>query len=101
MARVEDAICPNAFAKICSDNDICAQWAGKDIDWPDGGVYGFGVTFPPPPNFVPDGQDHRPVVPPAGCLRDPGWNAPLIRAKQQLLGACADTPIPPAQFCGG
>ncbi len=92
-----------AFTKICNDNDICARWAGKDIDWPDGGVYGFGVTFPPPPDFVPDDQDHRPVVPPAGCLRQsaPGWNAPLIRAKQQLLGACADTPIPPAQFCGG
>ena len=87
--------------KLCKDHDICGQWAGKDIDWPDGGVYGFGVTFPP--NFVADDQDHRPLGPPAGCIRrdDPGWNVPLIRAKDELLGACADTPIPPAQFCGG
>jgi len=64
-----------------------------------GGVYGFGVTFPD--KFVVDDQDHRPKDPPAGCVRqgDPGWNAPLVRAPRALLGACADTPIPAAQFC--
>jgi hypothetical protein len=38
------------------------------------------------------------------CLRqksDPGWNTPLIRAPDDLLGACAATPIPAAQFCAG
>ena len=39
-------------AKPCKDKDLCAKWAGKDIDWPDGGVYAFGVTFPSADNFV-------------------------------------------------
>ncbi len=103
-SRKKDCVCneDGDFAKICKDNDLCGQWAGKDVDWPDGGVYGFGVTFPGPEKFVADDQDHRPLGPPAGCIRQsaPGWNAPLIRAQGKLLGACADTPIPPARFCG-
>jgi hypothetical protein len=104
------------FSKICEDNDLCAKWAGKDVDWPSGtsgtnprgGAYAFGLKFPPacksrgqPGCFVADDQDHRPAPP---CLHqsDPGWNAPLIRApNKDLLGDCATTPIPPAQFCAG
>jgi len=54
-----------AFAKLCKANNICGQWAGKDIDWPDGGAYGFSVTFRAD---VADDRDHRPTVPPARCL---------------------------------
>jgi hypothetical protein len=99
---------PNSdFVDICRDNDLCGKWAGKDVDWPDGGAYAFGLKFPPACQspgqqgcFVADDQDHRPMP---RCLRqsDPGWNAPLIRAPDALLGACATTPIPPAQFCAG
>ncbi len=87
------------FVNICKDNDICGRWAGKDIDWPDGGAYGFGVRFPD--GFVADDQDHRPAPPPGGCIRqtDRGWDVPLAHTKDKLLGACKDTPITPPQFC--
>jgi hypothetical protein len=87
-----------AFLEICEDSDLCGKWAGEDVDWPDGGAYAFGLKFPS--TFVADDQDHRPTP---RCLRqsEPGWNAPLIRAPDKLLGACAVTPIPPAQFCAG
>jgi hypothetical protein len=91
------------FVDICKDNDLCAKWAGKDVDWPSGtppygGAYAFGLKFPS--SFVADDQNHRPMP---RCLKsvDPGWNAPLIRAPDELPGACATTPIPPAQFCAG
>jgi hypothetical protein len=87
------------FEKICKDNDICGRWAGKDIDWPAGGVYGFGVRFPD--GFVADDQDHRPAPPPGGCVRqtDAGWDVPLVYTKDALRGACKGTPISPRQFC--
>jgi hypothetical protein len=91
------------FLDICEDNDLCGKWAGKDVDWPSGtdpygGAYAFGLKFPS--TFVADDQDHRPTP---RCLRqsDPGWNAPLIRAPDELLGDCADTPIDPPKFCAG
>jgi len=86
------------FVDICEDNDLCGKWAGKDVDWPDGGVYAFRLKFPS--TFVADDQDHRPTP---RCLRqsDPGWNAPLIRAPDELLGDCAETPIDPPKFCPG
>ena len=39
-------------------------WAGKDVDWPDGGAYAFGLKFPS--TFAVDDQDHRPAP---RCLR--------------------------------
>ncbi len=85
---------PNA--DICRDSKICARWAGKDIDWPDGGAYGFGIKFPS--DFAADDADHRPS---AACITaaDPRWNVPLVRASAKLAGSCADTPIPAPQFC--
>jgi len=59
-----------AFLEICEDKDLCGKWAGKDVDWPDGGAYAFGLKFPS--TFVADDQDHRPTP---RCLRrsEPGW----------------------------
>jgi hypothetical protein len=72
-----------------------AAWAGKDIDWPNNGAYGFGVKFPH--GFVADDGYHRPA---AACLRrtDSGWNVPLVRPMESLQGDCDQTPIPPATF---
>ncbi|HKA30066.1 MAG TPA: hypothetical protein VKH82_11850 [Candidatus Binatia bacterium] len=84
---------------ICNDNDLCGKWAGKDVDWPDGGAYAFGLKFPS--TFVADDQVHRPMP---QCLSQsaPGWNAPLIPAlDKELLGDCAETPIDPPKFCPG
>jgi hypothetical protein len=86
------------FVDLCKENNLCQQWAGKDVDWPDGGAYAFGLKFPS--TFVADDQDHRPMP---RCRRqsDRGWNAPLIRAPEELLGDCAETPIDPPKFCAG
>lgn len=83
-------------AALCKDSKVCSRWAGKDIDWPDGGAYGFGIKFPS--NFVPDDADHRPA---SSCITksEQGWNTPLVRVSEKLAGACAETPIPEAQFC--
>jgi hypothetical protein len=85
---------PNA--KLCKDSDVCGRWAGKDIDWPDGGAYGFGIKFPS--NFVADDASHRP---PSSCIAktEPNWNTPLERVPAKVAGVCADTPIPDARFC--
>jgi hypothetical protein len=81
---------------LCNKNNVCAMWAGKDIDWPDGGAYGFGIKFPA--GFVADDMNHRPT---AACVKqtDIGWNAPLIRADSDLQGDCSGTSIPATQFC--
>jgi hypothetical protein len=81
---------------LCKDSNICGRYAGKDIDWPDGGAYGFGIKFPS--NFSPDDANHRPQ---ASCIKttDAGWNTPLVRVSAKLAGDCADTPIPEARFC--
>jgi len=80
---------------LCKNNDVCAMWAGKDVDWPDGGAYGFGVRFT---GFVADDMNHRP---PTSCIKmtDTGWNAPLERTSADLQGDCSGTPIPATQFC--
>jgi hypothetical protein len=85
---------PNAA--LCKDSNICGRYAGKDIDWPDGGAYGFGIKFPS--NFSPDDANHRPQ---ASCIKttDAGWNTPLVRVRAKLAGDCSDTPIPEARFC--
>jgi hypothetical protein len=87
------------FVDICNDNDLCGKWPGKDVDWPDGGAYAFGLKFPS--TFVADDQVHRPMP---QCLSQsaPGWNAPLIPAlDKELLGDCAETPIDAPKFCPG
>jgi hypothetical protein len=89
----------NDFVDICKDNDFCGKWAGKDVDWPYGGAYAFGLKFPS--TFVADDQNHRPMPRCLGKKSDPGWNAPLVRAPDELLGDCADTPIDPPKFCQG
>jgi len=84
-------------ADLCKDNTICGTWAGKDVDWPNGGAYGFGIKFPD--GFEADDMDHRPA---ASCIRqaDAGWDVPLVRASTDLAGvACAKTPIPSSRFC--
>jgi hypothetical protein len=83
-------------AALCKDSNICGRWAGKDIDWPDGGAYGFGIKFPT--SFVADDADHRPT---STCVKktEPGWNTPLVRVPAKVAGDCADTPIPEARFC--
>lgn len=82
------------FAKRCNDCDICSKWAGKDIDWPNGGAYAFGVRFPA--NFVADDQDHRP---PTTCLRagDRGWNVPWCAPRRSCS---ARAPRPPSRRRG-
>jgi hypothetical protein len=86
------------YAAVCKENDICSQWAGKDIDWPAGGIYGFGVKFPA--GFVADDLDHR-LDTTTTCLRqvDTGWDAPLMSASKDLAGTCFNASISPTQFC--
>jgi hypothetical protein len=86
---------------LCKANNICQDWAGKDIDWPAGGAYGFGVRFPA--GFVADSMNHRPTTSPDSfCIKktDTAWDVPLKRPDEDIAGErCKDTPITPDQFC--
>lgn len=100
FCELDDKVCTcrkdGPDAELCKESNICGRWAGKDIDWPDGGAYGFGIKFPS--NFNADDANHRP---PSSCIRrtDPSWNTPLVRVPAKLAGDCADTPIAESRFC--
>ncbi len=80
----------------CKDNPtgIC-KWAIEDIDYPDGGAYGFSFTLPDETIFK---YEHQPV-PNQACLTaaaNPEWNIPFQVPTDILAGDCAYKNSPPA-----
>ncbi|MFZ0313304.1 MAG: G8 domain-containing protein [Candidatus Korobacteraceae bacterium] len=81
--------------------NACANWAGKDINCPEGGCYGF--TFTLPGDFVAG----SPAVPPPdvscfpktllGTAHPSPWNIQFTSG--QNPGNCAYTSIPTGSFC--
>jgi hypothetical protein len=76
---------------------VCGKWAGKDVDCPQGGCFGFGVKLPtgfttgPKPNLPPSPQ----------CFpRNDDWNTPFTLAPQSVAGqACYYSSLPEPKFC--
>jgi hypothetical protein len=65
------------------DADAVCAWAVKDVDCPDGGCFGFGVTMSG--SFTYD-VDQRPG--PTAFPTTGPWNAPLVQASADLRGSC-------------
>jgi hypothetical protein len=61
---------------------VCA-WAGKDVDCPDRGCFGFGVKMSS--SFTYD-VDQRPAPTPFPTTGP--WNAQLVKAPDGLGGSC-------------
>jgi len=87
----------------CESGNLCAKWAGKDIDCPMDGCLGFSFKLPPAPGFVadnmgstlqPDGHRPEPVCFP----QEPPWMADFTRALE-VAGSCENTPINNSKFC--
>jgi len=64
------------------DADAVCAWAVKDVDCPDGGCFGFGVTMSG--SFTYD-VDQRPAP---KLFPTAGWNAQLVQAPDGLGGSC-------------
>jgi hypothetical protein len=86
----------------CTKNPtgICS-WATKDIDFPNGGAYGFRFTLPPEFSYAPAAT--APPPPNVACFttaNNPGWNVPFNPASATVAGDCFYASSPPSpQFC--
>jgi hypothetical protein len=65
------------------DADAVCAWAVKDVDCPDGGCFGFGVTMSS--SFTYD-VDQRPA--PTAFPTTGPWNAQFVKAAPKLSGNC-------------
>lgn len=72
----------------------CSTWAVKDIDCPDAGCYGFGVTLPSNFSYA------QHITPPApSCFpNNANWNAGFA-ASTVNSGGCQYTTLPSSDFC--
>ena len=88
------AYLPNDCTDPKSIDGIC-KWAIADIDYPDGGAYGFSFTLPDENIFK---HEHQPV-PFQSCLTkaaNPEWDVPFQVPPDILAGDCAYKNSPPA-----
>jgi hypothetical protein len=76
---------------------VCANWAGKDVDCPEGGCYGFAVTLPA--GFTTGKKANLPPTPKCVTKRDKGFDVPFVPADQGLARACYDPNPPKGTFC--
>lgn len=68
------------YCAIASDDpecdNACTNWAGKDINCPEGGCYGFGVKLPG--DFQANDQGKQ-SIPAVKCApKDDRWNTPFV-----------------------
>ena len=92
---------PAIYAQCISANPgggtICGSWAGKDLDCPEGGCFGFSFRLPP---GFDNGTEERP---PVTCFpKDANWNVPwnpVSEEDEELAGTCFDPPVEEPAFC--
>src|SRR5215472_5951991 len=84
---------PGIFAQCQA---ACSTWAVKDLDCPDAGCYGFGVTFPSTFNNTTH------ITPPSpSCFPNtPAWNAGFGLPSANS-GGCQYPSLPKSDFCSG
>ena len=79
----------------CLDGNICGTFAGKDIDCPLKGCFGFKVTLPSA--FVADDGLHRPD--PSCFPENEAWNVQWKNAGSEVAGTCFDPDKGMTEFC--
>jgi len=79
----------------CLDGNICGTFAGKDIDCPLKGCFGFKVTLPSA--FVADDGLHRPD--PSCFPENAEWNVQWKNAGSEVAGTCFDPDKGMTEFC--
>jgi len=94
--------CNPALEKVlydqCVKGNICGEFAGKDIDCPLGGCFGFKFTLPPANIFVADDdKEHR--LAPKCFPKTAEWNVELLGATQDFAGSCFPPDTGTSQFC--
>lgn len=78
--------------------NACTKWAGKDIDCPDGGCYGFSVKMPD--KFVATGQGSTPPASQCVSKTDDGWSTPFsLFDNPNQPDDCKYTSVPVDKFC--
>jgi hypothetical protein len=86
-----------------ADSSAICSWAIKDIDYPDGGAYGFSFTMPTDPTVnntgARPGPDCFPQYTNAQMTPSP-WNVPFAVASPDVAGDCYYANSPPSPtFC--
>ena len=80
--------------QIGADQHTICSWSVRNIDCPDGGCFGFAVTFPP------DFQTSDAPPPAPVCFpNNADWNVAWTPVPPDLSGSCFNPILPPTQFC--
>jgi hypothetical protein len=89
-------VLPSTDPLYADCQSICSKWAGKDIDCPSGGCFGFGVKLPAGFSTGP-----KPNLPPVQkCFpQNTDWNVPFVAASSSAAGSCFYNVVPQPQFC--